>query len=78
VAPELDVRSLPAAVGLPQPRLLARSTRNGVRRGEERRNPSRARRCRGREEKGASPDAEGKLAVARSSEEIRRRRRSPA
>jgi len=54
VAPELDVRSLPAAVGLPQPRLLARSTRNGVRRGEERRGETLAgaRRCREREGKG--------------------------
>jgi len=35
VATELDARSLPAAAGLPWPRLLARSIRNGVRRGEE-------------------------------------------
>jgi len=46
VAPELDVRSLPAAVG---PRLLARSTRKRCeeRRGEERRNPSRGKKMQG-------------------------------
>jgi len=49
VAPELDVRSLPAAVG---PRLLARSTRKPC---EERRGETLAgaRRCRGREGKGS-------------------------
>ena len=50
VATELDARSLPAAAGLPWPRLLARSTRNGVRRGET---LAGARRCRGREGKGS-------------------------
>ena len=37
VAPELNVGSLTAAIGLPRPRFFARSARKGVRRGEERR-----------------------------------------
>jgi len=35
VAPELNVGSLTAAVGLPRPRFFAGSARKGVRRGEE-------------------------------------------